>query len=197
MSHAKPQAEDSAPSENAADSVTKASTPLANEPPDGGLNAWLHVLGSFFLVFNTWGIINAFGAYQTYYASGELFSASSSSISWIGSIETCLLLVTGFVSGPFFDRGGLRILLITGCFLIVFGHMMLSICDTYWQVVLAQGVVIGLGTGCLFVPCVAILPQYFRSRLGLASGLAIGGSSIGGMQCCSSRYRKGHEANDS
>ena len=139
MSHAKPQAEDSAPSENAADSVTKFSTPLANEPPDGGLNAWLHVLGSFFLVFNTWGIINAFGAYQTYYASGELFSASSSSISWIGSIETCLLLVTGFVSGPFFDRGGLRILLITGCFLIVFGHMMLSICDTYWQVVLAQG----------------------------------------------------------
>lgn len=33
------------------------STPaaLADGPPDGGLQAWLHVLGSFFLYFNTWG----------------------------------------------------------------------------------------------------------------------------------------------
>lgn len=149
-------------------------------PPDCGTLAWLQVLGSFFLVFNTWGIINAFGAYQTYYESGVLFSASSSSISWIGSLETFILLTTGVFSGPIFDRGGLRLLLITGSFLIVFGHMMLSICKTYWQVLLAQGVVIGFGTGCLFVPCIAILPQYFRSRLGLASGLAVGGSSIGG-----------------
>ena len=188
MSYTTSGTDPSAPPTKLEDSARKDTVPFANDPPDGGLNAWLHVLGSFFLVFNTWGIINAFGAYQTYYASGELFTASSSSISWIGSIETCLLLVTGFVSGPFFDRGGLRVLLLSGCFLIVFGHMMLSICHTYWQVVLAQGVVIGLGTGCLFVPCVAILPQYFKSRLGLASGLAIGGSSIGGMQCCSANH---------
>ncbi|CAH0035315.1 unnamed protein product [Clonostachys rhizophaga] len=162
-------------------STAKVVASTLSEPPDGGLTAWLNVVGSFFLVFNTWGIINAFGAYQTYYSSGDLFSASSSSVSWIGSIETCLLLTTGFLSGPFFDRGGLQTLLVTGCFLIVFGHMMLSICKTYWQVMMAQGVVIGLGTGCLFVPCVAILPQYFKLRMGLASGLAIGGSSIGGI----------------
>lgn len=29
--------------------------PLAEEPPpNGGLNAWLQVLGSFFLFFNSW-----------------------------------------------------------------------------------------------------------------------------------------------
>lgn len=26
----------------------------ANEPPNGGLRAWLQVVGSFFLFFNTW-----------------------------------------------------------------------------------------------------------------------------------------------
>lgn len=26
----------------------------ANDPPDGGLKAWLQVVGSFFLFFNTW-----------------------------------------------------------------------------------------------------------------------------------------------
>jgi MFS family permease len=150
-------------------------------PPDGGLQAWLHVLGSFMLVFNTWGILNAFGVYQTYYESGALFHKSSSDISWVGSLEAFMLLVTGFLAGPIFDRGYLRLLLLVGGFMVVFGHMMLSLCNTYWQVLLAQGLVIGIGTGCLFVPCVAILPQYFTSKLGLTTGLAIGGSSLGGI----------------
>lgn len=33
-------------------------------PPDGGLDAWLQVVGGFCLFFNTWGILNAFGVYQ-------------------------------------------------------------------------------------------------------------------------------------
>jgi hypothetical protein len=32
--------------------------------PNGGGIAWLQVLCSFFVFFNTWGIINAFGIYQ-------------------------------------------------------------------------------------------------------------------------------------
>ena len=133
------------------------------------------------LFFNTWGILNAFGAYQTYYESGALFHESSSNISWIGSVAACMLLMTGLVAGPVYDRGYLRTLITLGSFMVVFGHMMLSLCNAYWQVVIAQGLVIGIGTGCLFVPCVAVLPQYFSSKLGFASGLAIGGSSLGGI----------------
>ena len=29
--------------------------------PNGGLKAWLQVVGAFFLFWNTWGIINTFG----------------------------------------------------------------------------------------------------------------------------------------
>jgi hypothetical protein len=35
--------------------------PPGGPPPDGGLTAWLQVLGGYFLFFNTWGLINAFG----------------------------------------------------------------------------------------------------------------------------------------
>lgn len=35
--------------------------------PNGGLQAWLHVLGGFMLFFNTCGILNAFGVFQTYW----------------------------------------------------------------------------------------------------------------------------------
>jgi hypothetical protein len=35
--------------------------PPGGPPPDGGLTAWLQVLGGYFLFMNTWGIINAYG----------------------------------------------------------------------------------------------------------------------------------------
>lgn len=46
---------------------------------------------------------------------------------------------------------------------------------------LAQAVCIGLGNGCMFVPSVAILPQYFSSHKALANGIAASGSSLGGV----------------
>lgn len=153
----------------------------AGPPPNGGLRAWLHVLGAFMLWFNTWGILNAFGVFQTYYESGQLFTKSSSDISWIGSIQSFMLLVVGIFAGPVYDRGYLRTLLIVGSFGVVFGHMMLSLCTEYWQVLLAQGFCVGIGAGCLFVPSVSVLPTYFSTRIGLAVGLGSSGSSIGGI----------------
>lgn len=169
----------SAPAPAPADPPPPAGAP--SPPPNGGIVAWLHVVGSFMLYFNTWGIMNAFGVYQNYYESGELFATSSSNISWVGSIAAFLLLAMGVVVGPIYDRGYLRPILIFGTLMVVFGHMMLSLCHKYWQVVLAQGVVVGIGAGTLFVPCVAILPQYFNTRLGMALGVATSGSALGGV----------------
>jgi MFS family permease len=127
------------------------------------------------------GVLNTFGVYQTYYESGQLFTATSSDISWIGSIQSFCVLLVGCVTGPLYDRGYLRYLLIVGSFMVVFGHMMLSLSHTFWQALLAQGFCIGLGGGALFVPAVAILPTYFNTRIGLAMGLAAAGSSTGGI----------------
>jgi len=149
--------------------------------PNGGLQAWLQVLGAWILFFNTWGVLNEFGVFQTYYESGELFRSTSSNISWIGSIQAFMLLTVGAVAGPFYDRGHFRWLLVIGTFLVVFGHMMLSLCTEYWQCLLAQGFVIGIGAGCLFVPAVAIMPTYFSTKIGLALGIAASGSSTGGI----------------
>lgn len=87
----------------------------------------------------------------------------------------------GFLSGPIFDRGYLRVLLVVGSFGVVFGFMMLSLATTYWECLLAQGFCIGIGSGLLFVPAVAILPTYFNTKLGMVMGLAASGSSLGGI----------------
>ncbi|THW45167.1 MFS general substrate transporter [Aureobasidium pullulans] len=149
--------------------------------PNGGTKAWLQVLGAFFLFFNSWGIINTFGAYQTYYQSGILASSSPSDISWIGSVQAFLLMLVGALTGPIYDAGYFRALLSVGSFAVVFGFMMLSLATTYWQVILAQGICVGLGAGCLFVPSVAILSTYFSTKIATAMGLAAAGSSLGGV----------------
>lgn len=58
---------------------------------------------------------------------------------------------------------------------------MTSLCKQYWQTILAQAICIGIGNGCLFIPSVAILPQYFSTKKALANGLAASGSSLGGV----------------
>ncbi|KAB5522146.1 monocarboxylate permease [Coniochaeta sp. 2T2.1] len=154
---------------------------LLPPPPNGGLLAWLQVAAGFAILFNTWGMISAFSVFQTYYESGELFEAASSNISWIGSTQSFLLQLTGLVAGPVYDRGYLRLLLVTGSFMVVFGLMMLSLSEEYWQALLAQAFCVGIGAGLLFVPTVSLLPTWFSTRMGLAIGIASSGSSLGGV----------------
>ncbi|EAT90704.2 hypothetical protein SNOG_02492 [Parastagonospora nodorum SN15] len=132
-------------------------------------------------MFNSWGIINTFGSYQAYYETDLLRDTSPSAISWIGSIQAFLLLMVGALTGPLYDAGYFRSLLIFGSIMLVLGQMMLSLCHEYWQVLLAQAFCIGIGTGALFVPSVAILSNYFSTRIGLAIGIAASGSSLGGV----------------
>lgn len=87
-------------------------------PPNGGLLAWLQVAAGFILFFNTWGMLSTFPVFQTYYETGELFLATSTNISWIGSIQCFLLQLTGLIAGPVYDREYIRLLLLSGSFLI-------------------------------------------------------------------------------
>jgi MFS family permease len=138
------------------------------------------------------GIINTFGSYQAYYESDLLQSSNPSAISWIGSIQAFLLLIVGALSGPIYDRGYFRFLLLSGTFMLVLGQMMLSLCKEYWQVLLAQAFCIGIGCGALFIPSVAILSTYFTTRIATAVGIAASGSSLGASKFVhsSSPYRR-------
>ncbi|CAG8018758.1 unnamed protein product [Penicillium olsonii] len=173
------------PDQNGANNQSNPSDAVTDKEPepefDTGLRTWLQVLGSFFLFFNSWGIINTWGAYQTYYEQELLAGTSSSTIAWIGSLQSFLLMMIGVITGPLFDAGYFTALTSFAAFLLPFGLMMTSLATKYWQLILSQGVCIGLAAGCLFVPSVAILPQYFRAKRGLANGFAASGSSIGGV----------------
>ncbi|KAK2009317.1 MFS general substrate transporter [Colletotrichum eremochloae] len=152
----------------------------SHTPPDGGPLAWLQVAGSFFLFFNSWGILGSYGVFQTYYQA-HMTDASVDAIAWIGSIQSCLLLLVGVLVGPLYDAGYFRSLILTGTVLVFVGMAATSFATRYWQTLLAQAFCVGLGAGCLYIPSVAIIPQYFSARRALATGIATTGSGFGGV----------------
>lgn len=65
--------------------------------------------------------------------------------------------------------------------LIAFGQFMTSLGTRYWQILLAQGVCVGVGMGLAFLPSTAILPQYFITRRAFAIGIANTSSPLAGI----------------
>ncbi|PVH97040.1 putative monocarboxylate transporter [Periconia macrospinosa] len=150
-------------------------------PPDGGFWAWVQCLTGFCVFFNTFGLLNSFGTFQTYYERESLRNSSSSQISWIGTVQSSFILLGSIYAGPLLDWGYVQPLVWAGSVMLVLGMFMTSLCTEYWQTLLAQGFLMGLGMGCLFTPATGIIAQYFARRRGLALGIVSSGSTIGGI----------------
>jgi MFS family permease len=94
-------------------------------------------------------------------------------------VQAWLLIVIGVLSGPLFDLGYFRSMLLVGNFLVVFGIMMLSLSTTYWQVFLSQGLCMGLGAGLLYIPSLALVGIWFDKKRALALGIVMSGIAVG------------------
>ncbi|KAK5165361.1 uncharacterized protein LTR77_008890 [Saxophila tyrrhenica] len=165
-------------------SCCHASHPASKDvpPPDAGFRPWLQVVAGFILMFNAWGVVVSYGAFQTFYTSSRgLTDESESVIAWIGSAQNFLLLFGGALGGKYFDAGYYRQMLYAGTFLVVFGLMMTSLATQYYQALLAQGFCVGLGLGLLLVPSVGLPSTWFQKRRGLAVGIVSTGASFAGI----------------
>lgn len=148
-------------------------------PPDGGLRAWTAVAAGHLVIMNTWGYINSFGVFQTYYTTS--LGLPPATVSWIGSIQVFLLFFIGTFTGRLTDAGYFRATFLTGTAFQMVGVFTTSVCTQYWQIFLAQGVCMGIGNGCLFCPALATVSTYFVKKRSLAIGMVACGSSTGGL----------------
>lgn len=123
----------------------------------------------------------SFGVFQSYYENHLLTNYSSSSISWIGTMQAFFLIEIGVITGPLYDQGYLRYILATGTVLLSLGVMMTSIATEYYSVFLSLGVCSGVGMGCMFFPGVTSINTYFNKKRGVASGIAALGSGVGAI----------------
>ena len=96
--------------------------------PEGGLQAWLVVLGSFSAQFIIYGIINSTGALQAYLLQNELKNSDPEQVAWIFSINLFMVFFCGIYAGRIFDTRGPRGLVAVGSGCLVLSMFLLSLC---------------------------------------------------------------------
>ncbi|CAM1508849.1 Fc.00g025880.m01.CDS01 [Cosmosporella sp. VM-42] len=152
-----------------------------SDAPDGGLVAWLVVLGAWCTSFCSFGWINSVGAFQEYYQNDLLRNYSSSTIAWIPSLQIFFMMGMGPIIGKLYDNYGPRQLIFWGSLLHVFGLMMTSLATQYYQILLAQGVCSAIGVSAIFQPALSTIHAWFNTKRGAAFGILATGSSLGGV----------------
>ncbi|KAI8961462.1 riboflavin transporter MCH5 [Daldinia sp. FL1419] len=149
--------------------------------PDGGLEAWLVVVGGFCALFSTFGLVNCVGVFVNYYVSGPLSSYNISTVTWITSIQVFMMSGLNAVMGRLFDSYGPRWLLIIGTLVFCFGLMMLSLSTQYYQILLSQSIVAAVGMSAVFNSAMNSVMGWFFKKRAAALGLMVSGSSLGGV----------------
>ncbi len=152
-----------------------------NTYPEGGLEAWLCVLGSFCGLLGALGMMNTIGTFQAYLATHQLSDKSDSAIGWIFGIYAFLSFFGGIQVGPIFDAKGPRWLVLAGSILLIATYLLLGVCHAYWHFLVVFGVMGGSGTSLVFTPAVAAIGHFFLRKRGQWTGLAAVGGSLGGI----------------
>ncbi|KAI1817670.1 monocarboxylate permease-like protein [Poronia punctata] len=169
--------------------VEKAVPPLPSGPgafnpadfPDGGREAWLVVAGASLILFCSFGLINCAGVFVQYYANGPLKNYSTSSITWITSLQIFLQSGSNLLMGHLFDSYGTKWILPVGTVVYTLGLMLLSLSTEFYQIILTQGIICGVGAAAVFNCANNSTLTWFYKHRAAALGIVISGSSVGGV----------------
>ncbi|TKX18907.1 MFS transporter-like protein 163 [Elsinoe australis] len=151
--------------------------------------AYTTLLGGFLLMFNSWGIVNAFGTFLSFYQEVLLPNSRLEVFNLIGSTQSFVVLSLSFIIGRLLDAGFHLPLRIIGTVLTCLGLFLLSVVNgggmqgegsavLDWVV---QGLVCGLGMACFFVTSSQVVATWFQDRKGFAIGVVATGASIAGL----------------
>ncbi|KAL7811173.1 major facilitator superfamily domain-containing protein [Trichoderma aethiopicum] len=165
-----------------ATAVTLAAEDLSiNSYPDGGLQAWLVVLGSWACMITSMGLLNTMAVLQARLSENELKHLPESTIGWILSSYAFFLYFCGAQVGPIFDAYDVKYLVIPGNIGIVISMMLIGLCKEFYQFFLCFGLLGGASASLLFNPAIAIIGHYFDKRRALATGIACTAGGLGGI----------------
>ena len=80
---------------------------------------------------------------------------------------------------PLVAKGHFKFCFRGGALTLFLGVLVTSYCTKLWQLIVVQGLLSGMGMGLIFGPGVPLLMIWFSKHIGLASGLASMGGSVG------------------
>ncbi|KAF1920760.1 major facilitator superfamily domain-containing protein [Ampelomyces quisqualis] len=149
--------------------------------PEGGLRAWLVVASAWFMLFPSFGFMVSIGTLQDYWSQHQLSDMTARDIGWIPSVFVYLSLALGIWVGPLFDRYGPRWISLGGSVGFLLMIFLLAECKKFWQMILCCGVLGGVAGAMLTTTSLAVVAHWFKERRALTQGIAMMGSSCGGL----------------
>lgn len=94
--------------------------------------------------------------------------------------HSCLIILT-IIHQFLITRLGIRAPVALGVLLMTFALEMASLATQFWQLLLSQGILWGIGSSLCFIPAIGLPSQWFQKRKGIATGFASAGAPVGAM----------------
>lgn len=103
------------------------------------------------------------------------------SYAFIGGCNFAAALITAPAVNALLRLFGTRPVMFAGCLIWAIGWITASFATTLWQLVLSQGVCIGIGLGMIWQPSTGVISQWFQKRRSMAQGFTSAGSGVIGL----------------
>ncbi|PYH93117.1 MFS general substrate transporter [Aspergillus ellipticus CBS 707.79] len=157
--------------------------------PEGGLRAWLVVLGSWCAMIPSMGLLNTISVLHAWTSTHQLANYSDSSVGWIFGVFSFFLYFGGAqvgadalgLTGPIFDSHGPLPVVIPGSIGLIISVFCFSASTEYYQIMLSFSVLGGVSSCCLFTPAISAIGHWFNVRRGIATGIACTAGGLGGV----------------
>lgn len=126
--------------------------------------------------------LQSFGVFLAYYLDNDVFPGGTSlDYAFIGGLNFSMAMLMAPVATYTCRHFHFKLTLAAGVVCLSGGFIAASFASQIWQLFLSQGVLVGIGTGLIYVPSLPIISQWFGKRRSLANGITSAGSGIGGL----------------
>lgn len=145
------------------------------------------IIASTTLVFTGCGINFAFGVFQELYDSMSkqpdtpFTGATPAQIDLIGTLSIALMTIGAPFSTAWTKQYPPRYVIWTSGIIYSTSLVLASFSNALWQFILTQGCLLGIGTCLTYMPSVTVAPTWFSLHRGLAMGIILAGTGIGGV----------------
>ncbi|BEI85740.1 hypothetical protein CcaverHIS002_0600270 [Cutaneotrichosporon cavernicola] len=171
-----------------ADEPPLASTASTASPPKPTTLRQVAIcVASFMCIFTTCGGVFSFGVYQELYQrmseepNTPFTGASPAAIDIIGTLSAAFMTIGAPIANAWTKRFSPRVAVLIGAGLSFAAAMLASYSQHLWQFILTQGLLMGLGTCFSYMPAATVAPMWFGRRRGLAMGIILSGTGVGGL----------------
>lgn len=147
--------------------------------PDGGYG-WTVIFACSVVTFMITGWSGSWGVMQTALFQSYPSQASTTSLSFVGSLSIALCVALGLACVRLSQKIGARYSMLLGVLMMSFGSLFSSFTvNNLSGLFVTAGILFGLGSSLAYTMCNNLPMQWFSSKLGTANGLVKLGGGLG------------------